>query len=128
PQRDFGRIGVEDPGMPLEDLGEWPVRDPLAVGEAPAPKDQRRRIGGFGPREELRYQAALADARVAEHRDEMGALPRCGAPMDRTEQLQLLVPADHGCPEPRDAPLRGGGPLSRQLERRHPSALASQLE
>ena len=63
---DVGRVGLQDPGVGLEDLPERPERDALAVGEAPtlAPGDQV----GLGRRCRRPSSATIRD------------LPRPGSP------------------------------------------------
>jgi len=75
--------------MPLQDLGEGPVRDAVAVREAPAPQDRRRRVGRLRPSEELRGQSRLPDPGFAVHRDEVRA-PLLDDPLeDAPEEVEL---------------------------------------
>jgi len=89
----IGRIELGDPRGVLHDLHEGPVRDALAVGQAPAPEDPAP-VGG--PAGELLDETRLADPGRAQH-GEQQAGPFAGrAPERALQQLQLVVPADHG--------------------------------
>jgi hypothetical protein len=76
--------------MPLQDLGQGPVRDAVAVREAAAPQDCRRRVGRrLRPPKELRGQARLPDPGIAVHRDEVRA-PLPDDPLeDAPEEVEL---------------------------------------
>lgn len=75
--------------MPLQDLGQGPVRDAVAVREAATPQDRRRWVGRLRPPEELRGQAGLPDPGIAVHRDEVRA-PLPDDPLeDAPEEVEL---------------------------------------
>jgi len=64
-RRLVGGVGLQDPGVGLDDLAQRPEGHPLAVGQAAAlaPGDQ---VGGLvEPPAELGHQAALADPGLA---------------------------------------------------------------
>ena len=95
-----GIVRVEDPGDGGEHLHDRPVRDAVAVGEAPAPHED----GCRGDRRGTPRPAALPDAGDAQdRRKDAGALPR-GAVESLAERLELprhVRPS--GC-EPRATP------------------------
>ena len=66
-----GAVGLQDPGVRLQDLPERPERDPFPVRQAPAlaPGDQVRELADGGA--QLRHDARLADPRLAHHEDEL---------------------------------------------------------
>ena len=72
---DRRRVRLEDPGLALDDLAERPERDRRAVGEAAAlaPCDEDR--VGIDVGQELRHEAALAEAWLADDRRELEAPP-----------------------------------------------------
>ena len=70
--REVGVVAVEDAGVSLQDLGERPVRDPVAIGQTSPPKHGRHRVRPIGPHQELPGQSALAYPGVAVDRDEPG--------------------------------------------------------
>ena len=73
------------------DLGERPVRDPLAVGEAAPDDDAGLPHHALG---ELAGQPRLADARGAEQRDSLGSIS-LGCTLERGQELaELLAAAD----------------------------------
>lgn len=75
--------------MPLQDLGQGPVCDAVAVREAATPQDRRRWVGRLRPPEELRGQAGLPDPGIAVHRDEVRA-PLPDDPLeDAPEEVEL---------------------------------------
>jgi len=80
----------------LHDLDEGPVRDPLAVGQAPA-YDAARPLAYRG--EQLTRKPRLPDARRAENRDELYSTTR--SPLERLlDQLKLALSAHKGRVEP----------------------------
>jgi hypothetical protein len=105
---ELGRIRVEDAGLRLEDLPEWPVGDALPVGEA-APVDQERRPRqSHRPARELLDQPRLADAGVSVDGDQLRP-PIRGAPVEHApHHRELGHPSDH-----RRAVEASVGPLRR---------------
>ena len=83
----------------LDHLGERPVRDPLAVGQRSALEHGR----ALERLEELPREAALADAGLAEDRDEVRAPVAHDARVGVLEQAELDVAADQRGLEARDA-------------------------
>ncbi len=83
-------VGLEDAGLGLDDLAERPERDPLAVRQAAAvsPGDDVRPV--VERRAQLGYEPALADARLAEHGDELHRRLALRAE-ERLEQERALV-------------------------------------
>ena len=65
------RVLLDDAGLRLDDLRERPERDTVAVREAAtlAPRDELR--VGIGDARQLVHEAALADARHADEREEL---------------------------------------------------------
>src|SRR5581483_8991624 len=89
----------EDPGVGLDDLAERPEADTLAVGQRAAlpPGDQVR--VGLRDLEQLRDEAALADAGHADERDQLGRLLRA-RPVERVgEEAALPFAPDERRPE-----------------------------
>src|SRR5581483_6455388 len=118
------RVAVDDAGGLLDDLQRRPEGDPLAVGQAGAGDDPRT-VAEAAQR--LAHEPRLADARRAEHGEQVaGALAH--GPRERPlEQGQLALAADHRrveAPRPRrrsredgDEPVRAHRlalPLQRQ--------------
>ncbi len=112
-ERGLGRIVVEDAGVRLRHLGERPVGDALAVGQAAA--DQH--VSRGEPLDELAEEARLADAGRAEQRDELRRALALDAGGDGAQHGELLVPPDERRDEPRDAAWRGRRLLGRCVER-----------
>ncbi len=125
-ERELGRVRVQDSRVAFEDLRERPVRDPLAVREAPSSNH-----GGavsLRPQEELRGETALPHTGVAVDRDEVRPALGRRSPEHRQEQRELLVTTDHRGVKPRHpAVLDGCRPLQ-QLHRRHRLSLSFQVE
>ncbi len=99
------------PGLCLDDLAERPVRDPLPVGQrAAAPPEDQLGVRVDDLRE-LVHETALADARDADERDELGSLVAANALERVRQQRQLSRAADERCsaqgdvldPDPRRA-------------------------
>ena len=88
-----------DPGRLPEHLGQRPVGDAVAVGQAAAP--QYHRLVGDAPHE-LLDEAALADPGLAEQRDE----PALG-PGDRTTELRVQGGDLAGAPDERQVRRSG---------------------
>ena len=84
------RVVVRDPGRDLDHLGERPVGDALAVGQAAAGEDRR----ALDAREELAREPALADAGLAVDREQVRAPVADGALERVLEQLELGLAAD----------------------------------
>ena len=63
-------VGLQDPGVGLEDLAQGPERDPLAVRQAAALAPGDEAGLRVGVRAELGDEAALAHAGLAHDRDE----------------------------------------------------------
>ena len=108
-------VGVEHLRVRLDDLGQRPVADPVAVGEAAPAHDPVRRRAGLEGREQLAHQPALADARLAVDRDEVRTALGDGAAVQRGEQLELPVAADERRAGRRERAL-GDRLLGQQLE------------
>src|SRR5438445_863167 len=87
------RVVLEDREMFLQDLGEGPVRYPLAVGETAAGPEQRLGLGLGEVSPELPHEARLPDTRVADDRDEHGPTARERPLEGGVELLELLLPA-----------------------------------
>ena len=88
------RIGLQDPGLSLDDLAECPERDPFPIRQAASlpPADA---IGyGVEERAQLGNQPALAHTRLPDDRDQPDrAVP--DRPFERVlEKPQLRIPAD----------------------------------
>ncbi len=125
----LGGVGVHDAALGAQDLGERPVDDAAAVGEA-APGADRGRVGTATEHGlELAQEARLAYTRLAEHGHELRPA-LLGRPLEeRLEGAELGAPADERR-SPRRRPaaerlLRGEG---RDLPGRHGRGLALQLE
>src|SRR6266542_2403432 len=104
PLRDrLARLALEDPEVLLQHLEEGPVRDSLAVREATAGPEQRLRRFGAQPLPELADEPRLADAGIADDRDQL-RLATSGHPAVCVLQLcQLAVATDEGRPQSADA-------------------------
>src|SRR4029078_6949609 len=89
-ERLLGRVVRRDPGRRLHHFRQRAVPQPLSEGER-SPRQDR---GALEPCEELAREAALADARVAEDRDELGAVITHRAGERVGEELELLLPSD----------------------------------
>src|SRR5438105_10932086 len=85
--------------MLAQDLGERPVRDCLPVGEAAARAPQRLRRFVGEPLPELAHEPCLADAGVAEDRDQPGPSLVDDGSIRGEQPFELVVPADEGSPE-----------------------------
>ena len=88
--RGVERVVVGDSGRRLHHLGERPVRDAFAVGQAASHQHGR----ALEARDELAREPALADARVAVEGEERGAAVADRAREGVLEQLELALPAD----------------------------------
>jgi len=80
----------------LEDLDEWKVRDPVAVGETASPQDDRATLR----LDELEDEARLADSGRPEHREELARAVAHRARVRLDQLLQLTTSADEGRVEP----------------------------
>ena len=100
--RGLERIVVGDAGGRLHHLGERPVRDALAVGQAAA--EQHRRALETG--DELAREAALPDAWIAVEREQRRAAVADGAREGVLEQLELALAPDERRREAADRLLR----------------------
>ena len=89
-ERLLGRVVRRDPGRRLHHLRQRAIRQPLAERER-SPRQDR---GALEPCEEFAREAALADARVAEDRDELGAVITHRAGERVGQELELLLPSD----------------------------------
>ena len=93
-RRDLGRVGLQDPGVGLDDLAERPEGDPLAVRQAPAlpPGDE---LGpGVDVGAELGDDPALAEPGLADDRDELDRVGGDGLVEDALQERQVDLPAD----------------------------------
>ena len=102
-------VALEDPGGRLDDVRHRPVRDPLAVGQASPPVDAP--LLPCAPRE-LRQQAALADSRRADDRDEDGPVLGDRRVPHLRQRARLTLAADE-----RDGVGRGHVRLLLHLDR-----------
>ena len=84
-----GRVLVPDPGELAHDLADRPVGDALPVGEARAADDPGP---CSDPRDELRHEARLAHARLADDRHQPALRRRESGSELPLEQLELLSP------------------------------------
>src|SRR5262249_39350609 len=107
---------------------ERPIGDAVAVRQASAADHSRFRRRSFDPGEELLRQAALPDARVPVHGDEVRTTVRLDAPEDAVEELELTFPADDRRAEAGDAALGGHRPLAGDTECVNSLGLPPQLE
>ena len=96
------RVVVGDPGSDLDHVGEPRVGHALAVGQRAAEEDR----GRLEPLDELSRQPALADSRVAEDREQVGAAVADRPRIRVLQELELRLPADE---RRREAPGRLGG-------------------
>jgi hypothetical protein len=120
-------VRLEDPCELFRRLGKGPVRDAVAVRNAPPPEQPRSRE----TIEELAQQARLADAGVAEDGDELRNPLPLHSGRERFEDRQLGTAADQRRRETRLRPAarlrrraqrfpgRDVGPLSLRFERRY---------
>ena len=83
-------------------IGEGPERDPVAVRETAPGQAQRLRLFATEPLPELPHQPRLADARVAQHRQQHRLRPVDRSPERDAEPLQLGVAPDKGTGEVTD--------------------------
>ena len=85
-------VAVEDPGVLLQDLGEGPIGEAVAVGQAPTSNDPSAlRLEGSG---RLARQATLPDARGPDDRDEARTGFRHGSRVQEPDQVHLGDAAD----------------------------------
>src|SRR5439155_4369101 len=93
--RRLGRfVRLEDPGVLLHDLAERPERDPLAVGEAAPLAPSHLLWPALDEAPELADEPRLADAGLADDRDELDrALPE-RAGKRALEHCEVLVAPD----------------------------------
>ena len=116
-----GSLGGQRPELP-HDLDHRAVRDPLPVGEAAAAHNAR-----LDPREELRGQSRLSDARCSENREQLARTVRYRSTERFAQASELALTAHHRHVEPprclvahgEQAVRRNRFRLSLQLERRH---------
>ena len=111
------------PARLLQDLGERPVGDAVAVREAAPDEDPR----ALEPREQLAHEPALADAGVAVDRDELRALLGDDALLQREQEVELAVAADERRVHPRQPARLGVRRLTEQQEGAHGLLPAAQL-
>ena len=102
--RDVERVVVGDAGRALDHLGERPVGDALAVGQAAA--GQHR--GALDRAGELAREPALPHAGLAVHREQVRAAVAEGAVVGVLEQLELGLAADERRLEGAARPLAAG--------------------
>ena len=84
--------GLGSAGL-LHDLHDRPVRDALAVGEAPSVHNGDVIEGA----QELRHETCLSDARRSEHGEQVARALTGDVVEGVVEHLQLPRSADHGC-------------------------------
>src|SRR5262249_36162298 len=85
-------VVVGDSRRRLDHLGEWPVGDPLAVGQAAAGEHRR----ALEPFEEIAGEAALPPAGLARDRDDGRPVRADAATVGVLEQLELGLATDEG--------------------------------
>ena len=90
-----GRILVQNAGVFLQHLGQRPVRDALAVREAPAPNHARRIGQLLRPGLELLRQPGLAHPRLAVDGHEVGAPLLGHSLVQRPQKRHLAIAAHH---------------------------------
>jgi hypothetical protein len=119
----LGRVALEDLEVLLQDLGERPERDSVAVGKTASGQAQRARFFAAEPFPQLPHQSRLADAGVAEDgdQDRLRALDRVLIRLP--EALELAVASDKRAREPAHAAC------AHERERAHerPAAYAARL-
>src|SRR5919106_2090073 len=93
-ERLLQRVVVGDPGGGLDHLRQRPVGDSLAVRQAASRQDAR----ALEPVDELPREAALADSRLAEDREQMCAAVADGARERVLEKLELGLAPDEWSP------------------------------
>ncbi len=108
-------VGLEHAGLGLDDLGERPEGDPVAVGQAAAlaPGDQLR--AGVQAGRQLPDQAALADPGGAGHGHQPRRPGLDGLEVDAFQQVQLGLAAD----QRGDRPGVDAGAAARPLQPPH---------
>src|SRR4029450_10810814 len=101
----------EDSEVLAQNLPERPVRE-VAVRETPA--DVLNRLGGLiaEPPPELLHERRLADARVADQRDDVGLALLDRMTEDRLQQLELRAAANEGSGAAAEGPRPHPGPRS----------------
>src|SRR5204863_3403202 len=105
---DAVRVVLQHHRLALEYLAERPERDALAVGKAASERDLCLYLERP---DELAYQAALADPRVAQDGDERGRALPADAGERRLQDVELAVASHQGRREPRYAAELGCGDL-----------------
>ena len=123
-----GVVGVDDLERPADDLGQRPVGEPGAVGGAAAQAHRRRVLAVADPDRELAQQPRLADARLADHGDQVRPL----LADHLLEQAQQPVGLDRA-PDQRGGGGRGargaaGDHRAHGLPGRHAFGLALELQ
>src|SRR5204862_268971 len=93
-RRDVDRVAEEDSGCSPEDLAQSPVRDALAVGEAPSPVDRGRRGPRVGTDDELLGESCLPDPGLPEERNERRMSLLEAASVQGLEQGELVPTSD----------------------------------
>src|SRR5919106_1305934 len=91
-ERLLQRVVVGDAGGGLDHLRQRPVGDSLAVRQAASRQDAR----ALEPVDELPREAALADSRLAEDREQVRAAVANGARERVLEELELGLATDEG--------------------------------
>ena len=94
-----GVVGLEDPGVRLDDLAERPEAHALAVREGAALPPGDDLLVGVGDLEQLGDEAALADAGHADERDELRRLLRARPRQRVGEEVALALPPDERRPQ-----------------------------
>jgi hypothetical protein len=87
-------VGLEDPGLRLDDLPECPEGDRLTERQAPALSPDHEAFAFVAVRRQLVDHAALADARFADDRDELDRSIVGGSLEHALEQLALRLAPD----------------------------------
>ena len=81
-------VGLRDAGGGAHHLGDCPVRDPVAVVQAPAAEHRRARSR---PGQELAHEAALAGASRRQHREQLRSRASHGPPSARSSASSSAV-------------------------------------
>src|SRR6267378_1530127 len=90
----FLAVRLEDPGLRLDHLRQRPVADALTVRERPSLPPVRQHAAALDRLEELADQAALADARHANERDQLRRTLLTRASERTDELLQFALAPD----------------------------------
>ena len=107
----------------LQNLGERPVGDAVAVREAAPDEDPR----ALEPREQLAHEPALTDAGIAVDRDELRAVLSDHALLQREQEVELALATDERRVHARQPARHGVRRLTEEQGARAPDPPAAQL-